>query len=113
MDCLFQRSVGEIFVAVGTKDPRYNTMGGINSFMGRQIVAYAHEYLYTYQVHTIPISILHCIDATSQGGTSQQQAITDLAWISFFLLFCPDKYFKRGTNTVSTPLSTPRHPVLR
>ena len=31
----------------------------------------------------------HCLDATSQGVTSRQQAISDLDWIASFLLLHP------------------------
>ena len=76
----------EIFVEVGTKDPRYNTPVGIEFCLVQQLTLYGHKDPYLYQFCPIPISILHCIDSTSQGGTSQQQYISDLVYIGFFLL---------------------------
>ena len=99
----YLRSVGNFFVAVGTKDPRYNTMDGINFRLGRQLAAYAHEDPAPSRVRPIPISILHCLGATAQGGTSRQQAVADLAWIAFFFLLRPGEYFQGGNDTVSTP----------
>ena len=92
-----------IFSVVGTKNPRYNTMGGIDSRLGRQLTVYVHEYLAPSLVRPTPIPILHCLNATVQVGTSRQNSIADLAWIAILLLLCPGQYFQGSTDTVSTP----------
>ena len=68
--------VGQIFTAVGTKDPRYNIMGSIAFRLGRQLVDYASEEPAPSKFRPIPI--LHCLDVTAQIFISQQQAIVDL-----------------------------------
>ena len=60
-----------------------------------------------------PIYILHCLDTTAQTGTSRQQAIKDLSWISFLFLLRPVKYCKGDTDNISDPFPNPRHPVPR
>ena len=69
---------------------------------GRQLEAYACKDTDPYRVPSIPISILHCLNATYQGGTTIQQAITDLDCIYFLILLRPGEYFQEGTDTVST-----------
>ena len=79
------------------------TMVDIHFFLEIQITDYERKYTTPSWVCTIPIFILQCFDETSQGGTTRQQAITDLSWIDFFLLFCSGEYFQGVIDKVSTP----------
>ena len=99
----YLRFVGKIFVAVGTTDPIINTMGGLNLRLGRQIKPYARQYPPPSRVINIPIAILYCLGVTAKVGTPRQQAIVDLAWISFFFLLQPGEYLQGVSDPVSTP----------
>ena len=97
------RSVGQIFAAVGAPDPRLNSMGAIDFCLGQQLATYAQEDPSPGRVRPLPVSILHCMDATAKGGSPRDHAITDLAWIAFFFLLRPGEYCAGGTDTVTTP----------
>ena len=76
--------MGKMFAAVGTPDPRLNSTEILEFRMGIQLVAYARQDTPPSRLHPIPITILHCLNTTAQGGTPRQQAITELTWITFF-----------------------------
>ena len=95
--------MGQILPAVGAPDPRFNQVGSIDFRLGRKLVAYKIEDPPPSRVHPLPISVLHTLNATSQGGTKRQQAIANLSWIALFFLLVPDEYCQGGTNKVSTP----------
>ena len=114
------RSVGQIFAAVGAPDPRLNTMGAIIFLLGQQFATYAKQYPPPVIVRPFPVSILHYMDAFSQGGSPRRIAIADLVWIAFFFLLRPGEYYTGRTGTLSTFFSlcdiqffvvTPTHPI--
>ena len=82
----------QIFAAVGTTDPRFNTVVGLYFRIGQKLKAYARQDLPPARVHPIPITILHCLSKNAQGGSSRQQAIADLVWITFFFPLKPGEY---------------------
>ena len=45
------------------------------------------------------------MDSTAKGGSPQDHAIVDLAWIAFFFLLRPGEYCAGGTDTVTTPFT--------
>ena len=99
------RSVGQIFAAVGAPDPRLNSMGAIDSRLGRQLETYAKEDISLGRLLPLPVSILHCMDSAAKSGSPRDQAIADLAWIAFFFLLQPEEYCAGGTNTVTNPFN--------
>ena len=72
-------------------------------FLHQQLAAYKREESSPTRFCPLPISIFHTLDAAAQGGTNLQQAITDLAWISFFFLMRPGDHCQGGADAVSTP----------
>ena len=45
------------------------------------------------------------MDSVAQGGSPRDQAIADVAWITFFFFLWPREYCAGGTDTVSTPFT--------
>ena len=80
-------------------------MGAIDFRLGRQLATYTQEDPSPGRVRPLPVSILHCMEATAKGGSSRDHAIADLAWIAFFFLLRPGEYCAGGTDTVTTPFT--------
>ena len=97
------RSLGQIFAAMRGPNPQFDRVGSINFRLVQQLTVYKREYHLLSRVRPLHISVLHTLDVTSQGGNELQQAITNLAWITFFFLLRPGEYCQGGTDTVSTP----------
>ena len=95
-------SVGQIFAAVGDPDPQFNRVGSIHFRLDRQLAAYKREDPPPTRFRPLTTSILHTLNASTQGGTDCQKAISDLTWIAFFFLLRPGEYCQGGTDTVST-----------
>ena len=72
------RSVGQIFAAKGTPDPRLNNMGAINFRLGQYFVTYEKEDPALGRFYPLPISILHCMDSFANSGSPRDKAISDL-----------------------------------
>ena len=66
---------------MGANDPQYNCLEKIDFFLGHELASYNKEYPPSTQARSLPINILHDIDAYLQSGTPKQQAICDLTWI--------------------------------
>ena len=56
---LYLCSMGKIFLAVGTTDPRLKTILGLDFRLGQQLKAYVSQDPPPTQVHPVPISIYY------------------------------------------------------
>ena len=85
----YLRSVGGIFVAVGTRNPRFDTFGRVNFRLFRNLAVYTRQDPSPSRVLSIQISILHFLGVTEQSVTPLQHDISDLTWIACFFLLHP------------------------
>ena len=92
-------SIKQIFAVVGTNDPRHNTLGKLNFWLGQQLDTYAKRNPPLTRVCPIPVSDLQALDAAHQGGTDQQQTFSDLAWTTLFFLLSTRKYCRGDDDT--------------
>ena len=84
---------------MGASDPSHNKLGNIDFWLGQQLPTYARQDPPPTRVRPTPVSILQALDAAYQGSTNRQQAIINLAWITFFFLLRPGEYCRGGVNT--------------
>ena len=84
---------------MGASDPSHNKLGDIDFWLGQKLPTYARQDPPPTRVRPPPVSILQALDAAYQGSTNRQQAIINLAWITFFFLLSLGEYCRGGANT--------------
>ena len=96
------RAIGQAFASVGTKDPRKDSLGGIDFRLQRQDRNYKRLDPPPDRVKPIPVQVVMHALAAAYGvaGTIALQCIADMCCIAFFFLLRPGEYTgTKGGNT--------------
>ena len=95
--------VGHIFTAVGTVNPIIDALVHINFSLCQQLAKYQNDNPTTTCIHLIPLSLLLHLNTLYSSGTPAQCVIYHLVLLVLIFLLHPIKYFRGGSNTLSTP----------